>query len=47
MIGRLLSFWGPAHFQVRTASFREGIFVHYKPVSGIATGLKLAPFQNN
>ena len=24
MVGRLLSFWGPAHFQVRSVSFREG-----------------------
>ena len=25
MVGILVSFWGPAHFQVRTVSFREGI----------------------
>ena len=25
MVGRLLTFWGPAYFQVRTVSFREGI----------------------
>ena len=24
MVGILVSFWGPAHFQVRTVSFREG-----------------------
>ena len=25
MVGRLLSFWGPAYFQGRTVSFRDGI----------------------
>ena len=25
MVGKWISFWGPAYFQVRTASFREGI----------------------
>ena len=24
MVGRLVSFWVPAYFQVRTVSFREG-----------------------